>query len=162
MKLALLSTCISLSRNGDWDILSASESIGKVEEVLQVFSHQLKSEASCILPFIFEYEPSVWSLYTSEHHKAMNLSYNLENMIYSFHTLKNEDDKLMVMEMISENFNEFVLFNYNHMDDEEAVLNEILWRYYNDNFIGQIEYELKVLAGSIENYQKGLQIATAA
>ena len=163
LKLALLSTCISLSRNGDWDLSSALESIRKVEEALRVFNEQVKSEASCILPFIFEYEPSVWSMYTSEHHKAMNLCYNLKSLVHSFYKLKDADDKLTVMGLVSESFNEFVLFNYNHMNDEEAVLNEILWRYYNDSVIRQIDNEMSVLPGSIKPYQtEGLQIATAA
>lgn len=50
------------------------------------------------------------------------------------------------------------------MDDEEAVLNEILWRYCNDTIIRQIENEMSVLPGLVKQHQKtaGLQIATAA
>lgn len=59
LKLALISTCISLSRNGDWDLSSAVESVRKAEEALEVFNEQVRYETSCILPFIFEYEPSV-------------------------------------------------------------------------------------------------------
>lgn len=103
-------------------------------------------------------------MYTGEHHKAMNFSYNLESLIHSFYNLKDTDDKLTVTELISESFNEFVILSFNHMDDEEAVLNEILWRYHSDTFIRQIENEMSVLQDSVKQPQKteGLQIATAA
>lgn len=93
LKEALLSTCISLSRNGDWNISYASEAIRKAEEVLQICDEQVKYEAMNILPFIFEYEPAVWNMYTSEHHKVMNLSRNLENLVQSFYTLKGAENK---------------------------------------------------------------------
>ena len=164
LKLALLSTCISLSKDGEWDLSTAAETIKKVEEALQVFNEQVKYESLHILPFIFDYEPSVWIMYTSEHHKAMNLSYNLENLIRSFHELKDTEGRLTLMESISKSFNEFVLNNYNHMDDEEAVLNEILWRYYNDAFIRQIENEIYVQPGLVKQHKKTerLQISIAA
>ena len=164
LKLALLSACISLSNDGDWDLSSAAKTIRKVEEVLQVFNEQVKYENLHILPFIFEYEPSVWSMYTSEHHKAMNLSYNLENLVRSFYQLKDAEDRIGLMESISKSFNEFVLNNYNHMDDEEAVLNEILWRYYDDAFIRQIENEIYVQARLVKQHKKTerLQISNAA
>ncbi len=112
----------------------------------------------------FEYEPSVWITYTGEHHKAMNLSHNLENLIHSFYELKDAADRLTLMELISRSFNEFLLYNYNHMDDEEAVLNEILWRYYNDALITQIENEMYVQRDLVKQHKKieELQIATAA
>jgi hypothetical protein len=78
--------------------------------------------------------------------------------------LKDAEGKLTLMELISKSFNEFVLNNYNHMDDEEAVLNEILWRYYNDAFIRQIENEIYVQRGLVKQHKKTerLQISTAA
>src|SRR5919107_5897255 len=85
LKLALISTCISLSRNGDWNLLAATEAIRKVEEVLQLFKEQVQNESLHIFPFIFEYEPSVWAMYSSEHHKGMNLVHQLETLVESFH-----------------------------------------------------------------------------
>ena len=54
--------------------------------------------------------------------------------------------------------------NYNHMDDEEAVLNEILWRYYSDQFIMQMENELKTVINgpTKQSKKKALQMANAA
>ena len=77
--------------------------------------------------------------------------------------MQGAENKLAVMELISESFTEFVLLNYNHMDDEEAVLNEILWRYYNDTSIKQIESERISLPGSKgQRRKKEMQMANAA
>ncbi len=163
LKESLLSTCISLSRNRDWNVSSALEAIRKVEEALQICDEQVKFEAINILPYIFEYEPSVWNMYTSEHHRVMNMARSLESLVRSFYKLQGTENKLAVMELISGSFNEFVLLNYNHMDDEEAVLNEILWRCYDDTIIKQIENEMNVLTSSMKQQKKkGLQMANAA
>jgi aspartate-semialdehyde dehydrogenase len=163
LKESLLSTCISLSRNGEWNISSALEAIRKVEEVLEICDEQVKYEAINILPFIFEYEPSVWNAYTSEHHKVMNLCRDIKSLVQSFYKLKGTENKFAVMELISEKFNEFMLLNYNHMDDEEAVLNEILWRYYTDAFIIEMENHLTIVTASVKQpKKKGMQMANAA
>jgi hypothetical protein len=163
LKECLLSACISLSRNGDWNMATALEAVRKVEEVLQICDEQVKNEAIHILPFVFEYEPSVWNSYTSEHHKVMNLWRHLESLVQSFYRLKGSENKFSVMELISECFNEFMLLNYNHMDDEEAVLNEILWRYYNDAFIRQMENEMNMMPELLkQSRKKGVQMANAA
>ncbi len=53
LKLALLSTCISLSKNGDWNLTLAAETIRKVQGVLKIFDDQVRYEGLHILPFIF-------------------------------------------------------------------------------------------------------------
>src|SRR4051794_2843824 len=154
LKEALLSTCISLSRNGDWNISSAAEAIRKVEDVLEICDGQVKCEAINILPYVFEYEPSVWNVYTTQHHKLMNQSRHLEDLVQSFYSFKGVETKLTVMELISDTFNEFTILNYEHMDDEEPVLNEILWRYYDDAFIMQMESEMELLPVLMEQAGK--------
>ena len=68
------------------------------------------------------------------------------------------------MVLINESFNEFMLFNFNHMDDEEAVLNEILWRYYPDKVLLQTEEKMNILPHLVEHsaQRRDYQIATAA
>lgn len=49
------------------------------------------------------------------------------------------------------------------MDDEEAVLNEILWRYYNNTVIMQMETAMNILPVLMKQSQrKGLEMSNAA
>lgn len=161
LKLALISGCTTLSQNTLPDVSSASTGIIKIEEVLRIFKAQVKYEASYILPLIFEYEPSIWAMYTSEHHKANNLARNLEHLVAAFHKSTNTSGKLELMEQVSKSYNEFVLVNFHHMDDEEPVLNEILWRYYSNSFIKQMASGVTETA--VQNHPATLpQIAAAA
>lgn len=163
LKEALLSTCITLSNEAKWDISSAQVAMHKVEETLQICDEQVKFEALKILPFVFEYEPSVWNNYTAEHYKVMNLCCDLKMLVQSFYKTKGLENKEAILGLTIDKFNEFVLVNYNHMDDEEAVLNEILWRYYNDTFIREMEKDMILsITMTKQPRKKELDIANAA
>jgi hypothetical protein len=117
-----------------------------------------------ILPLVFEYEPSVWNNYISEHNRISGICNNLESLIQSYYKQPKAKDKLDTVASISKSYNEFMMANFNHMNDEEAVLNEILWRYYRDQVLSQLEEKMDTLPDFIkpQPYQRKLRIATAA
>lgn len=160
LKRSLLAACISVSGCVE-NKTSSAEALRKVEEVLQVFNEQLTYETLYILPFVFEYEPSVWSNYTSEHNKAARLSKNLSGLVLLYNKQKKKDDKESILKMINESYTGFMLYNFNHMDDEEAVLNEILWRYYSDEVLKQTEEKTDILPHLV-NRSKPAQTFTIA
>ncbi len=164
LKTALINGCLSISKITNGESFSAAEALQKVNEALQVFEEQVMYEALHILPYIFEYEPSVWNNYTSDHNKATRFANNLKDLVKLCCRLQKQEDKLRIMRRISESYNEFMLFNFNHFDDEEAVLNEILWRYYPDSVLIEIERKMSLLPHLAEQTVQttGLQIATAA
>lgn len=163
LKTAMLSGCISISESIEGKI-SASGALQKVEEVLDIFNEQVTYEALYVLPLIFEYEPSIWNNYTSEHNKATKLITNLKELVQLYYKQKKKADKLKILTLLGQSYNECMLFNFNHMDDEEAVLNEILWRYYPDSILIQIEENMDILPHLVKQTveRTGFQIATAA
>ena len=162
LKRSLLNACISFDKYKEEEI-SSGEVLQKAEEVLYIFNEQLTYESLHILPLIFEYEPSIWNNYTSEHNKAARIAKNLKELAKELQRQKRVEDKLKILELIIERFNEFILFNFNHMDDEEAVLNEILWRYYKDPVLVQIEERMDILPHLLKSSKRTeFQIASAA
>jgi len=137
LKLALLSGCTALSENNFPDFSSAAKAVSKVEQALATFHHQQKFETENLLPLIFEYEPSIWVMCISEHHKVNNLARDVENITRTYKRSEITSEKQELMARLVLSFNDFVLYNFNHMDNEEPILNEILWRYYDDKFIQQ-------------------------
>jgi hypothetical protein len=164
LKRALIESCVLLDKLRNQERISASEVLKKVDEVLYLYSEQITYEALHILPFVFEYEPSVCSNYTVEHNSISILAGNLKPLLQSYFQQQKREDQLKVMGLISESYNEFLLANFNHMDDEEAVLNEILWRYYSDEVLTQIEETMDILPHLVRSkkQKKGFSIATAA
>ena len=163
LKTALISGCVSLTDalNG---ALTTTESVKPVEEVLRVYKEQISYERLHILPFIFEYEPAISISYSTEHDKASRLSDRMNGLVQSYRKEENKNEKSKILALISECYNDFMLFNFNHMDDEEAVLNEILWRYYQDKVLMQIEEKMDILPHLVEQGQQRtrLQFAKAA
>jgi hypothetical protein len=146
LKVSLVNTCIALSNNENTTAAVSKEIIEKVTESLRLTKEQVVFEAANILPLIFEYEPSVWDLFTREHHKVMNLHTQLEQMVKTFSYCTNELIQVDLIAAIGEAFNHFIMIQYNHMDDEEAILNEILWRHYSDETLKQVnDYNTVIL-----------------
>jgi hypothetical protein len=160
LKLALISGCTFLDKNNNSDTTSASKSVTKIGEILQIFKNQIQHETLKILPLIFEYEPSIWAMYTSAHHKANNLCHHLEMLVQDFKQAVDTEEVFELTDMARKIYNEFVLYNFHHMDDEEPVLNEILWRYYKDDVIVQIADN--TINGNVKQEIMEQKVATAA
>jgi len=156
LKLALISTCISLDQQHANENTNSADVIKKISEVLYIFKEQIRNESTYILPIIFDYEPSIWNMYTAQHHKGMNQLRDLEDLISAFKKAEDEQKAAMIS-LISGAYNEFMLFNFHHMDDEEEVINEILWRYYKDTYLLEVEAAFKTLHPAVKQ-----QHATAA
>jgi hypothetical protein len=142
---------------------STTQTLKEVDEVLNLYNEQINYEALHIFPLIFEYEPSIWNNYTTEHNTISKLAEKIRSLIQSYNSQQGNNNKSKIKSSISASFNEFILANFNHMDDEEAVLNEILWRYYDDNILRKIEHTMNILPHLLKAGEKtGFAIATAA
>jgi len=139
LKLAMLSTSLQMNTVDLDDSKSVSAIINKVEEVIHSFYQLLQHEHTYILPLVFDFEPSIWNVYTTEHQAGRNLCRRMEELISAFRVKQDKAKKLALMKSIKESFTWFMTFNLTHMSDEEEVLNEILWRYYSDPVLLEIE-----------------------
>jgi hypothetical protein len=164
LKHALLTTCIYLCKEDCKSIAGAKLAVQKVQEIIPIFKEQLKYETNYVLPLVFVYEPSIWDAYTMQHQKAMNLLNDLEVLISSFKNAKDKKDQLFLMSSLHEAYDDFMMFNYHHMDEEEEVLNEILWRYYNDKVLTNAVEQFNEVPSVLHHYMPVtvLQKATAA
>lgn len=164
LKTALLTASVAVSRIIEKEAFETSDAVKKVGDVLHVFHEQVTYETLHILPLVFEYEPSIWNNYNADHDEGAKLSNKLKSLLKVYRRQEKNEGKQNLMGLINDALNEFVVFNFNHMDDEEPVLNEILWRYYNDRVLTQVEKRLDILphlAGQ-SHLSKELEIATAA
>jgi len=162
LKTALLSGCISLSKIASDKSDGIKEILEIVEKVLNTYNEQISYEALHVLPLIFEYEPAISSNYTTEHNLIAMAARSLSESLQSYQAQQKNHAHLL--KDIVKRYNDFVLLNYNHMDDEEPVLNEILWRYYGDNVLKQTEEKMDILPHLVNKYpeKRGLHFATAA
>jgi hypothetical protein len=132
--------------------------------VLGIFEEQIEFENCVVLPLIFEYEPSVCNHYLHQHDEQTEQLQKLRSLILSFSTTSDEVEQFEILMLIGENFNKFLLSNYHHMDDEEEVFNNILWQYYNDDFLATVQRgrEFKSVSAQYLGKSGVLHSATAA
>jgi hypothetical protein len=150
LKLSMLKTSVEITAMPTINNENTSELISKIEEVMQLFKELVQFEHTYVLPLVFDFEPSIWNLYTTEHQAAMNLCRKVEDRISFYKNRTDENRKVAAMKSVTEAFEQFMTFNLQHMNEEEEVLNEILWRYYSDNVLMEIEHGMQVLSMSAQ------------
>ena len=158
LRLALLNASVHLQQEEN---LPEHVIVQKVQEVTNLLKCQLQNEEQFILPIIFEYEAGVWDMYTRQHHKAKNVIREIEALIEEFHQADREEEQWMITSSIQDRFHYLVLATYHHMDDEEEVLNEILWRYHNDAFLLQLQKQMQSLPGVVKTYERPRVVQSA-
>jgi hypothetical protein len=139
LRAALYDTAIQLQQA---DFTSASESesaLEKVREVVMLFDEHAHKEDKFVLPAILQYEPSVVDSFEQEHVADHALASQLSDAVKHLDSLLKAADREAAGRKLNVIFVEFVAFNLKHMAKEEDVINNILWRYYTDGEILQIQ-----------------------
>lgn len=160
LKLSLLTTCIRLTKNNNFNMDEAIINVHEIEEVLSTFNKLIAFENLTILPLIFEWEPSIWNYCLQQHAKQRESLQKLQTLLHLFNQTKNEIEKFTVLISISEAFNIFLLDIYNHMDDEEEILNKVLWQFYDDRYLKNLLQNLNLQVSSF-HYKNVLATGSA-
>ncbi len=164
LRASLYDTAINLQRTDFTCGLEADEAIENVNEVVMLFEEHAQKEDHYILPLVADYEPSVADAFEQEHATDLSLSAQLKNTMKQFLLLMKAEDRAGAGKKINTDFVAYTVFNLQHMAKEETVLNEILWRYYSNEYLQtvqekivketsplQVEYFMKWMLRGINN-----------
>jgi hypothetical protein len=139
LRAALYDTALQLQQA---DFTSASESesaLEKVKEVVMLFDEHAHKEDTFVLPAILQYEPSVVDAFEQEHVADLALARKLSEAVKQSDSLLKAGDREAAGRKLNVIFVEFLAFNLKHMAKEEDIINNLLWRYYTDGEILQIQ-----------------------
>jgi len=138
LRAMLYDTALTLQQTHFADNDQADTAVKKVRTTAEMINAHTAHEDHFIFPAIQEYEPSLVDVFTMEHLKNHSLSEKLvDSLVAHNHAIKPES-KIETGQAIVRAFQEFMVYNLEHMTNEESVLNEILWRYYSDEEIEAI------------------------
>jgi hypothetical protein len=112
--------------------------IERVTLVADMFDDHAHHEDNFILPAVHEYEPSLVDAFEQEHVMDGKLSRALKDSLYALQMASPLVRPDMANEL-SKTFIQFMVFNLEHMAKEENILNKVLWRYYSDEQIIEIQ-----------------------
>jgi hemerythrin-like domain-containing protein len=138
LRAMLYDTALTLQQTYFADGDQSDAAVKKVRTTADMVNAHTAHEDHFIFPAIRDYEPSLVDVFTMEHLKNDSLSEKLlDSLVAHNHAIKPES-KTETGQAIIRAFQEFMVYNLQHMSNEESVLNEILWRYYSDEEIDAI------------------------
>ena len=142
LRAMLYETGIELQRADFNDEEEAVEMLTRIESVVNLFVKHAHHEDTLVFPAVEKYEPSVVDAFEQEHVKDHELGSKLRTLIAMFDSVENDEEKIQLGSAIRKGFVEFLSFNLEHMAKEEDIINNLLWRYYTDQEIKAIEYDV--------------------
>ncbi len=140
----------------------AELAIARVKFVMDYFDGHAEHEDRFVLPAIVQYEPSLVDAFEQEHVEDHELAERLRQLVTEFEAAATAEAKLESGLAIHYAFIAFMAFNLEHMNKEETVLNERLWRFYTDQEIIGINQQIVAsippaeASGAFEWMMKGM------
>ena len=142
LRAALYDTALSLQQADFTSAAEAAEVLSKIKEAVMLFDEHAHKEDAYILPAILQFEPSVVDCFEQEHVTDLALSRRLSLAVNQLESLQKPEDRAEAGKKINIDFVSFLIFNLQHMAKEEDILNRLLWRYYSDAEILQMQQRI--------------------
>jgi hypothetical protein len=132
LRVLLYDTAALIGRT-DFDDPSQLDAVTeRVKGVVIAFDKHAHHEDEQVLPLLLQFEPAVIDAFEQEHEVDMSLGKKLNGFLTALDLAILPAAKRDLGILLSTAFIEFMVFNLQHMTKEETVLNKLLWRYYND------------------------------
>jgi hemerythrin-like domain-containing protein len=138
LRASLYETALQLQQNDFNDEVQTESALGKVREIIMLFEGHAAKEDRFIFSAINSYEPSVVSAFEEEHETNIQLGQELNTAMDAVNKSASILEKIVSGRKLTESFVHFMVFNLQHMNREESIINQVLWRYYSDEEIRSI------------------------
>ena len=132
LRAMLYDTLLTLQQTWFADTEEAESALQRVNKVLRIFDAHARHEDDFVLPAIAQYEPGLVDAFEQEHKQDHVLSESLRGLMLVYRHAMKAGVKIETGDAINRAFTEFMIFNLQHMNREETILNKVLWRYYSD------------------------------
>ncbi|RYY41371.1 MAG: hypothetical protein EOO08_02220 [Chitinophagaceae bacterium] len=130
LRRLLFDTATLLQQTDFADEASASSALDAVRETILLFETHAAHEDAHILPAVATYEPSVADCFEKEHVEDLRIGQELIASAETFFLAANEDGRRERGIELQTAYHAFLVFNLEHMQKEERLLNALLLRYY--------------------------------
>ena len=127
----------------------------KIELSLNLFESHTYIKDVFLLPVIEKVDNAIPRQFEIEHKADLDMSGRLKKLILNYRFTGNNDDQSEAS-AICNAFMEFMIFNLQHMEKEEKVLNQTLWHHFSDKDIEAIERKIiaNIPPGEMAEYSK--------
>lgn len=138
LRAMLYDTALTLQQTWFGNEDEAKTALRKVETVIAQFEQHAHHEDNFVLPMITAYEPELVEEFEKEHVEDHRIGEQLVHLVNIFHAATGEEERIVAGSGVAKAFMDFMVFNLQHMAKEERVLNPVLWSYYSDEQLLQM------------------------
>lgn len=139
LRALLYDAALTLQQTDFSELGERQEALKKMEEMVLLLMEEEQLECRYVLPAVFAYEPSVADAIRTDQQKAFLLNKRVTTAVSLFLRQDNNYSLPEKEQKLSAAFVDFLIFTLEHLAHKEKVLNEILWRYYDDEFLKSLQ-----------------------
>ena len=132
LRAMLYDTALTLQQTSFGNEDEAKTALRKVETVIAQFEQHAHHEDTYVLPMITAYEPALVEEFEKEHVEDHRIGEQLVHLVNIFNAASGEEERTVAGSGVAKAFMDFMIFNLQHMAKEEMLLNPVLWTYYTD------------------------------
>lgn len=126
------------------DVEAAGAIVKEVEQVVSFFTAHAEHEDRFILPAVAKHNARLIEAFAHDHLEDGWLAGLLLKSVEAWRAAAGALARVQAGTELFYHFTEFTAFNLVHMNKEERFLNEVLWQYYTDSEI--LDLERRILA----------------
>jgi len=142
LRLMMYDTAAQLQRTDFASPETTRPVINQLEVLLTYFEGHADHEDSVVLPYVQRHDPVLVDDFEKQHVEDHRLGAELTHAIEQWRNEKNTQTRRAAGRRIVYAFNTFIAFNLDHMNKEEHLLNEVLWKHYSDTELKGITQQI--------------------
>ena len=140
LKALLYNTALLLQQTDFSNGETEDDLIERVKETIQLFEEHLETESKYILQVIFDFEPGIADQFLQNQRQFVLLCSKLKDALGTYQS--DQVEKTIAGKCLAACYADFMIFQLQVMAREEDVLSKILWRYFSDKHIIQLQKEI--------------------
>lgn len=138
LRAMLYDTALTMQQTYFADTADAAIAMEKMNEVIFAFEQHGMHEDTILMPVIASYDPATIASFEQEHLEDLGMGNKLKHLQKIYNATETSEERVLAGSVITRAFREYMVFNLEHMQREEVELNKILWDYYTDQELLEI------------------------
>lgn len=140
---AMLYHCsLQVQHTNFMDDTAAAETISSLKELIWLFEGHAHTEDSKVFSLIQSKAPEVIEDFEKQHDKDHMLAAHLQGCIEQYEVAVKSSDKIFAGRQLQFSLAEFTAFNLCHMNMEEVIIRDLLWKYYSDEQLHAVTMDI--------------------
>jgi quinol monooxygenase YgiN len=139
LRMLLYDTAHAIEHTDFRNETAALQAFGRMDETLRLFDVYTHTEEEHLFPLLNAFAPDIVMDFEQQHQHTNKLSAALRQSIQSYNPAADNTTRQQSGARALKAFAEFTAFNLQHMNKDEAVINEALWQHYADQDLVALE-----------------------